>query len=105
MNRTTKRSKKSAYLRIAIQILSFFLIPGLFSAGFLALRDLVQAAVSGSADAFSLRCSVITLLATVPATILFGRWFCGYLCSFGAMQDLLWFVSKKNIQASPSGTA
>lgn len=98
MNRTTKRSKKSAYLRIAIQILSFFLIPGLFSAGFLALRDLVQAAVSGSSDAFSLRCSVITLLATVPATILFGRWFCGYLCSFGAMQDLLWFVSKKTFK-------
>ena len=42
MNHTLKNSKMSAYLRIAIQVLSFLLIPGLFSAGFLALRDVVH---------------------------------------------------------------
>ena len=95
MNHTLENSKMSAYLRIAIQILSFLLIPGLFSASFLALRDVVQALISGNAQLSSLRYSVITLLATVPAAILSGRWFCGWLCSFGAMQDLLWFVSGK----------
>ena len=34
-------------------------------------------------------------LATVPAVIIVGRFFCGYFCSFGAVQDFLWFAGNK----------
>jgi polyferredoxin len=30
--------------------------------------------------------------------MIFGRFFCGLFCSFGAMQDLMWEISKRTIK-------
>ena len=38
---------------------------------------------------------LLTLLAVIPITALWGRFFCGYLCAFGGMQELLAFIAKK----------
>ena len=38
---------------------------------------------------------LLTLLAVIPVTALWGRFFCGYLCAFGGMQELLAFIAKK----------
>lgn len=78
-----------------IQILSFLLIPGLFEAQFSAVGTIISAVYQGTVSWERIRYSVWMLLATVPAVIIVGRFFCGYFCSFGAVQDFLWFAGNK----------
>ena len=78
-----------------IQILSFLLIPGLFEAQFSAVGTIISAVYQGTVLWERIRYSVWMLLATVPAVIIVGRFFCGYFCSFGAVQDFLWFAGNK----------
>lgn len=78
-----------------IQILSFLLIPGLFEAQFSAVGTIISAVYQGTVSWERIRYSVWMVLATVPAVIIVGRFFCGYFCSFGAVQDFLWFAGNK----------
>ena len=86
---------KTQLLRHAVQFLSFLLVPGLFLTVFNALRDVVMALVTGTFALSALSGSLVTLLAVVGVTALWGRFFCGYLCTFGALQELLSFAGKK----------
>ena len=77
--------KKLSKLQIArhiIQLIAFIFFPGLFYLAFQALRN-----PSGS--------NILIILAIFPVTIIAGRFFCGFLCSFGAMEDLISFISSK----------
>ena len=38
---------------------------------------------------------IILVAAVFLITFIWGRFFCGFICSFGAMQDLLWFFGKR----------
>ena len=80
---------------MVIQILSFALIPGLFEGEFAAVGNIVSCIYKGNISWESVKYSVWMLVATVPATVLVGRFFCGFFCSFGAVQDLLWFGSHR----------
>ena len=80
-------------IRRVVQLVSFILIPGLFASSFAAVGTLVKAIPAGSGSGVAR--ALILLAATVPATILLGRFFCGFFCSFGAMQDLMWSISGK----------
>ena len=77
------------------QIAGFFIMPGLFTSTFFGIRDLVMAMVSGDFQIQELFPQLILVIVMTIGAILFGRVFCGYLCSFGAMADLLWFVARK----------
>lgn len=82
-------------LRHAVQLLSFLLFPGLFLTVFNALRDVVVALFTGTFALTTLSGSLVTLTVVLGVTVLWGRFFCGYLCSFGALQELLAFAGKK----------
>ena len=73
----------------------FFLFPGLFLTVFHALRDLTVSLIQGTFSFAAQAPGLVTLAILFAVTALWGRFFCGYLCSFGAMQELLAFVSKK----------
>ena len=90
-----RKTNKTQWLRHGIQLLAFFLFPGLFLTVFNALRDVIVALVTGTIAFSTLSGSLVTLLAVVGVTALWGRFFCGYLCTFGAMQELLAFAGKK----------
>lgn len=101
------KNKKINWIKVVIQILSFALIPGLFEGEFAAVGNIVSCIYKGNISWESVKYSVWMLLATVPATVLVGRFFCGFFCSFGAVQDLLWlgshrlralFPGKKNLK-------
>lgn len=81
--------------RRVIQIASFILMPGLFAQTFSALGSIFTALFSGGFSWSVISPSFWILMITVPATILLGRFFCGFFCSFGAMGDFLWFMSRK----------
>lgn len=85
-----KRFPLIAVLRACIQLISFIIMPALFITIFSSIGELWHAAFSGtfSLDAYGWK--IVLLLAVFGTTIIFGRFFCGFVCSFGAMQDLLW---------------
>lgn len=84
--------RKFDVFRAAVQVLSFLLIPGIFEMEFAALGNIFAAVYQGNISWKTMQYPVRMLLGTVPATILVGRYFCGYFCSFGAMQDFVWSV-------------
>ena len=86
---------KTQLLRHGVQVLSFLLFPGLFLTVFNALRDVVVALCTGTFTLSALSGSLVTLVLVLAVTALWGRFFCGYLCAFGALQELLAFVGKK----------
>ena len=89
------KNKKINWIKVVIQILSFALIPGLFEEEFAAVGNIVSCIYKGNISWESVKYSVWMLVATVPATVLVGRFFCGFFCSFGAVQDLLWLGSHR----------
>ena len=90
-----KKPKISATqaVRHLIQLLAFVLMPGLFISAFGAVKDVSAALLGGTFSIDALSFQILLLLAVIPVTALLGRFFCGYFCSFGAMADLLWFIS------------
>ena len=89
------KNKKINWIKVVIQILSFALIPGLFEGEFAAVGNIVSCIYKGNISWESGKYSVWMLVAAVPATVLVGRFFCGFFCSFGAVQDLLWLGSHR----------
>ena len=71
------KNKKINCIKVVIQILSFALIPGLFE-GNSQLWEILFPAYTRKY--FMGKCEVFVwmLLATVPATVLVGRFFCGF---------------------------
>lgn len=90
-----KRFSKTQVVRHGIQLIAFFVFPGLFISTFAAVRDIYQAMLNNSFELSAYGNQLLLLLAIFPITILFGRFFCGYLCSFGALGDFLWAVSNR----------
>ncbi len=95
MNLPNRNISAVRVLRRVTQILAFLLLPGLFIVSFSALRDVFAALLAGSFDPAALARPLWILLATVPLTLLMGRFFCGYLCAFGALGDFVWFLAGK----------
>lgn len=81
-------------VRAVIQLFAFLTVPALFAAVFSAIGGTVSSLLLGT-FMLSERIDSIMLVAGVFAvTLIFGRVFCGFICSFGAMQDLLYAVGK-----------
>ena len=83
------------FTRRIIQLITFLLLPWLFISIFNSIKIIYIALIHNTFLFSELLPQLLILLAVIPFTILFGRFFCGYLCSFGAMGDFFWFVSKK----------
>ena len=95
-----KRKRFSAIqiIRAVIQLAAFLLIPGLFISVFSGIGAIYTALIGGT-FVFSEQIGNILLVAAVfLITALWGRFFCGYICSFGAMQDLLWQIGKRIVR-------
>lgn len=83
--------KCRALLRAALQVFFFFSMPGAFVAGFNGVKLLFQRIGAGEvlqADSFTL-----SLLGLCGFTLLFGRFFCGYVCAFGGLGDAVYALS------------
>ncbi len=85
-------------IRHVIQLIAFLLIPGLFASTLNALKSLITMIVTGTFSLSSFVTIIVLLCITIIPTLLFGRFFCGFFCGFGAMQDLLWEISKRTLK-------
>jgi len=89
-----------AIARAAVQLVAFILVPGLFISVFSALGAIWKSILS-STFRFDEQAANILLLAVVfIVTAVWGRFFCGFICSFGALQDLLW-LGGRNLPFRP----
>ncbi|SFC93089.1 FMN-binding protein [Clostridium uliginosum] len=91
----SNKIKKSQVLRHCIQLISFLLLPGLYAMTFSELKTVYQMIMGGNFNFLQAFPSLIEFVAVMFLTIIIGRWFCGWICAFGAYNDLIYFISKK----------
>ena len=108
MKMTPKLQKKiQMYVRAGIQLWFFLFLPSAFTTAFSGIKYIFTQIGLGSA--IELTAFVTVLLVLCAYTILFGRFFCGYACAFGALGDAVhglyvWICKKcrkKPIEISP----
>lgn len=82
-------------IRRIIQTAAFVLFPGLFITTFSALKTLFTAIIGGTFSMAANAGEVILILSMLLITAVMGRFFCGFLCSFGTMGDFFWIVGNR----------
>ena len=95
MEKIRNKISLNKIIRRVIQIVAFVLMPSLFISAFSAIKDVYTALIKGSFSVSALSYQLLILIAVIPITALMGRFFCGFLCSFGSMGDLVWFIGRK----------
>lgn len=86
-----RRILRSTLLRAGIQAAFFLTMPGMFVAGFSGVKNLF--AWMGEGEVLRFNSFTKTLIGLVLPTILFGRFFCGYVCAFGSFGDFVHWLS------------
>lgn len=81
--------------RIAIQILLLFFLPYLFTLTFDGLRAIFVAIISGEFSFYKFFSKIVNVIAVLPLTIILGRFFCGWMCAFGTVGDMVFLLSSK----------
>ena len=89
-----KRFSTIQIIRAIIQAAAFLLVPGLFITMFSGIGSVYTSLIGGTFDFFEQAGNIVLIAAALILTALWGRFFCGFICSFGAMQDLLWLLGK-----------
>ena len=90
------KKKLSAFqiIKIIIQLISFLLLPGLFIDSFNGIKALVQGLSAGTADFAALLPALFPSVLLILVTLIFGRFFCGYMCAFGTLGDAVHFLGQ-----------
>ena len=93
----TAAQKRKKLLRIKtsagilIRLIFFILMPAAFSAGFNGVKSLVT--LIGKGEPLNMNGFILTLIGLAGFTVLFGRFFCGYICAFGIFGDAVYTLS------------
>ena len=93
-----KRKKKIHFIaifRLLIQIVSFVLLPALYINAFAGIHAIYSGIINSSFDMAVLWPQIVEVMAILPITILFGRFFCGWMCAFGTLGDMIYLFSSK----------
>lgn len=96
-NPVLMRRQRQKWFRIAVQLLFFTAAPSVYHSAFTGVKNAFSAFGQGlplEMTAFS-----VQLLLVMGYTVLFGRFFCGWACAFGAVNDWVYqfsqFIQKK----------
>lgn len=96
-NKRALRMQRLKWCRIIIQLLFFIMAPALFSQAFGGAKEFLAA--MGRGEPFAWSAFTIRLVILCIVTILVGRFFCGWMCAFGALGDWIYqfsnFLHKK----------
>jgi len=86
--------KPISLIRHLIQLLAFILFPGFFVVTFTGIRSIASAIIAGNWTVSSMGMTTFMVVGVLLITAVLGRFFCGFICSFGAAGDLLHFIGK-----------
>lgn len=93
-NLTAKERKKiHTWLRALIQLLYFIFIPSVYTAAFAGVKYIFTQI--GAGEKVVMTSFVTVLLVICLYTMVFGRFFCGFVCAFGAFGDALYALYTK----------
>jgi len=87
--------KKIQVFRHIVQIILFLLIPGLYVLTFSELKTVYGMIIDGNFSFIQAFPSLIEFTTVMIFTALMGRFFCGWLCAFGAYNDWIYLISSK----------
>ena len=90
-----KKISKLQVLRLILQVMFLVLMPELFTLIFNQIKRVYLMAIKGNFDVISMWPQLLAMLIIIPITIILGRFFCGWLCTFGAINDFIYIISKK----------
>jgi uncharacterized protein with FMN-binding domain len=90
-----KTISKLQGLRLISQIAFLILMPELFTLIFNQLKKLYSMILKGNFDVVSVCPQLLAMVTIFIITIILGRFFCGWLCTFGAINDFIYIISKK----------
>ena len=82
-------------IRIALQLLFFILMTYTVTLTFNGLRAIYTAFLHNDFNMQFLFPKIIPVIAIIPITILLGRFFCGWMCAFGTIGDMVYLLSGK----------
>lgn len=100
-----KKIKILQVIRFMVQVGFLILLPGLFAQVFGELKMVVTALLDGSFQFYEMLPDLLELAIIIPLTIVFGRFFCGWICAFGTYNDIVYKLfgktTKKIFKRSP----
>lgn len=76
---------------ILMRAIFFFLFPAVFATAFSGAKYLFTQI--GMGKTIEMNMFLVTLIAVCVFTIIFGRFFCGFVCAFGSYGDLVYGIS------------
>lgn len=91
MKKQMNKKEKLQWIRVAVQLIFFIVLPSAFSQAFGGIKSLMASVGKGGVLAWS--DLYFWLIVLCAATILIGRVFCGWLCAFGTLGDWIWLFS------------
>ena len=100
MKRSDMKTTTLQMVRRMVQLAFFILLPALYGTVFSGIRQIYLAVLHQSFEA-SLWLSIAEVAAVLPVTILFGRFFCGWMCAFGSYGDLIYRISSRIFPHKP----
>lgn len=91
--KNTKKAQaaRQRQLRAVIQMIFFIAMPSAFVAGFSGVKYIFTQIGTGSV--LEKNSFLLVLIGLAVFTILFGRYFCGYICAFGTLGDFVYWIS------------
>ena len=97
MNPVLKKRKIQEWVRICVQILFFFTAPSVYASAFTGIKNVFVSI--GNGNPLQMSAFLVQLFIVCGFTMLFGRYFCGWACAFGAVGDWIYkfssFIQKK----------
>lgn len=94
-------------LRALSQIVFLFELPALVGLAFGQIKTMYSMIINGTISTTEMISRFAVLFAVVPVTIFLGRFFCGWICSFGALNDFVYAISQRifntKFKVSPKG--
>jgi NosR/NirI family nitrous oxide reductase transcriptional regulator len=88
-------NQKIQTIRRIAQVLSFFFFAGIFSQAFNGFQQIYQLIIKHNLSLDKIQMFLVPLTIVAVLSILFGRFFCGWFCAFGAFNDFLFALSQK----------
>lgn len=87
--------KKIGKFRIFTQIIFFLFFAELFSLAFGSMKTIYLGAINGTLEASNIFTSLVLIFTISFLVLVLGRFFCGWLCAFGALNDFIFNLSKR----------
>lgn len=87
-----KKRDFNRIVRQIIQIVFFVWMPALYTSAFSGIRSVIEQIRAG--EPIDLNGFLMTLIVLCSFTMIFGRFFCGYLCAFGSLGDGMYALSQ-----------